>query len=320
MKRESAVPGSSLKKKRGRGNWFARILGAATVLVCAAFFGRDVIITTVSRVEFLSEREVSQSATLEGILIKKEKVVNSPVSGRLHRLAADGERLETGAEAVHVLPLEQGAGEEIIELYTPCAGIFCTHTDGLESVLDPVNLDTLEPAGFEKTGDRPVPEGGRIEKGKPAFKIIDNLSQVYFFARISKAKFPSGFADKPGWIEASWENLPFLMKPVKITDRGEMWEGVFLLSGHPEKMVHLRKVSFSAITGKLSGFVVPGKALVYRDGEPGIFLVYKMKAQWVPVRIEGELAGKAAISGPDLSENARYVSNPVLIRDKWPVK
>lgn len=320
MNKESAVPVSSSKRVRRRGNWFTRTLILAAALICIVFIAREFIVAAVSRVELLSRREAGQTTFLEGILIKEEKVIRAPANGKLHYTASDGERLEVGAGAAQVFASDQESGGETFKLFTPYAGIFCTHIDSLESILTPGNLDVLDLPKLEKIGSRPIPEGGRVEKGQPVFKIIDNLSPLYIYAQIPKTACPQDLAERPMWMQAAWENLNFLMKPLKLRDRGDRWDGLFLLSGYPEAIVHMRRVRINVTTNKLSGLLVPRGAVVYRDGEPGIFIVDKKKALWAPVRIEGELAGEVAVSGPHLSENTRYVSNPVLVRDKWPVE
>lgn len=320
MRREVAVPKPSKKRGRRTGSGFLKVLIGAAALTFTIFFAWESLAAVVSRVQFLSEQEVGQTAPLKGMLIKEEKTIRSPVNGKLHFTATDGKRLEVGAGAAQVIAVEQESGGATSNVFTPIAGIFCTHLDGLENILSPGNLDVLDLPELEKIGDKPVPEGGRVEKGQPIFKIIDNLSPINIYAEIPKSGFPADIADKPGWLPATWENLPLTIKPRKLTDKGDRWEGFFLLSGYPENLVHYRKVLLSVTTNRLKGLLVPRKAIVYRDGEPGIYLAVKKKAQWVPVKIEGELAGKVAVSGRGLGEDTRYVSNPVLAREGWPVE
>lgn len=322
MKKEAAVPDSLTVRgrRRRRGSWLLKVLVLAAVLAVAVFFTWEYLAAAVSKVELLARQEVSISAPLEGLLIKEEKVISSPASGKLRYIAQDGKRLEVGAGAVQVIAAEQDSGETVYNVFTPVAGIFCTHLDGLESVLSPGNLDVLDLPKLEKIGEKPVPAGGRVEKGQPAFKIVDNLSPIYLYAELPKDGFPPELVDKQRWLAAAWENLSLMIKPRKLVDKGDRWEGLFLLKDYPENIVHCRKINLNVTTNKLSGLLVPGRAIVYRDGEPGIYLAVKKRAQWVPVQIEGELGGKVAISGRGLVEGTRYVSNPVLAREGWPVE
>lgn len=320
MSKETAAPTALTRRRRRPGNWFLKALVVTTAFACAVFFTWEYLAAAVSRVQFLSWQEVSQTTPLEGIVIKEEKVIRSPASGKIHFTAADGKRLETGAEAAQVTASEEESGGETFHVFTPSAGIFCSHLDGLENILSPGNLDVLDFPKIEKIGDKPVPEGGKVEKGQPIFKIVDNLSTMYIHTRIPKSGFPADLADRPGWRQATWENLPLAIRPNKLRDQGDSWEGFFTLPNYPENLIHYRKINLKVTTSRLAGFLVPRRAIVTRDGEPGIYLAVKKKARWVPVKIEGELAGKVAVSGRGLDENTSYVSNPILAREGWPVE
>jgi hypothetical protein len=121
-------------------------------------------------------------------------------------------------------------------------------------------------------------------------------------------------------LQASWEDFNLGIKPSVLIDAGENIEGYYLLSEYPEQIIHHRRVSLIVTTRVLKGLLVPDNAIVYHDDKPGIYLAVKKKALWKPVEIEGELSGKVAVSGDGLSEGARFVSNPALIREGWTVE
>lgn len=320
MEKGINAPGATPGRRRAGGGWLLKCLTGAAIIFIAGLFSWKYLVCLVSQIQFMDHREVVRTAPLEGLLFKEEKVIKSTAAGRLHFVSADGRRLEVGALAARVTVAEQDAGPNRVNIYTPWAGIFCSHLDGLENVLSPDNLDVLELPRIERIVDKPLAEGGRVEKGQPVFKIVDNLSPVFIHASISKDDFPAGLMDRPGWLQAAWEEQPLRLKPVKLLDKEGGWEGFFLIQGYPEQLVHHRKVRFSVTAEKLSGILVPARAVVYRQDQPGLYLVVKKKAQWAPVKIDGELNGLVAVSGRGISEGARYVSNPALARDGRPVE
>jgi len=290
-----------------------------TALICCAFFlARQFITAAISDVQSLTSAEVGETVFLDGILLKDEKVTRAPANGLLRFTHPEGRRLEVGAKVADIeISPEQGTGGPAVAVYTDSAGILCNHLDGLESTLTPANRDVLDLPGLEKIGDKQVAAGTRVEKGQPIFKIIDNLSPVIIYGAIPKPALPAGYADKPVWLQAAWNNLALRIKPSSPVDKGDRWEGYFLVSGYPEMIVHSRKVRLVVTTKQLKGLLVPSGAVVYRAQQPGVYLVVKKKAQWKPIDIEGELAGRVAVSGEGFDEGARYVSNPVLIREGW---
>jgi putative membrane fusion protein len=315
MRKEIAVPDLTRRRKRRTPNSYLPVIILVALLACVFLFVWGRLTVAVSRVQFLALQEVSQTAQMEGILLKEEQVMRAPAKGKIHFAAVDGKRLEMGALAAQVVAVEQGSSGASFNLITPSAGMFCTHLDGLESILSPANLDVLDFSRLDKIAHKQVTEGERVEKGQPVLKLIDNLSTVYLYVEAPKPGFPVELLEKPAWFKAKWDNLPLMIKLFKLVDKGDRWEGLFNLSGYPDQLVHNRKVRLSITTSRLEGFLVPDQAVVYRDGKPGIYLAVKKRAQWVPVNVEGELEGKVAISGRGLGEDTRYVCNPVLARE-----
>lgn len=302
-------------QRRRRSNTFRRILSLLVLLLVLAFFFKGRLVTVVSDVQFLTSQKVSRTVALEGILLKSENVLRAPVGGKLHLAAADGDRLKTGAIAAEILAVQQEVGGETYDIPTPVAGICCTHLDGLEQVLSPDNIDVLVFPTLEKIGDKATTEGVRVEKGQPVLKIIDNLSPVYVYIDTPKDNIPDLTINKPTWWKATWEDLALSVKPHKVLDEGDRWKGYFILSAYPDQLLHQRKVRLHITTRTLEGFLVPQRAIVNKDGKDGIFLSVKKKACWTPVTIEGELEGMLAVSGPELTGDSRYVSNPLLARE-----
>jgi len=315
MSMDNVTPTSPRRRRPGK-SFYTGIIVAAVLLV-VVFFGRQYVTAAVSNVQFLTIQEVGQATALEGLLIKEEKITRSPVNGKLHLVAQDGRRVGVGAKVVEIIVAGQDSIAEKVDIFTTSAGIFCNHIDGLENILLSDNIDVLDLQDLEKINGKQVCEGERAEKGQPIFKIIDNLSPIYFYGEFPKTAFDS--VEKE-WLHATWENQPLLIMPVELAEKGDSWVGYFQVSGYPEKIVHQRKARLSVTSKLLRGFLVPKNAVVNRGEEPGIYLVVKNKAQWTPVKIEGELAGKVAVSGQGIVENNRYVSNPILAKEGWPVE
>lgn len=309
--REMSGPG----QRRRRSNILRRSLCLLFLLLLLAFVLKGRVVAGVSNVQFLTRQEVSRVIVLEGILLKNENVLRAPVGGKLLLAASDGDRLKTGAVAAQVVAVQQEVGGETYDITTPVAGICCTHLDGYEQVLSPDNIDALVFPTLEKIGGEATSEGVRVEKGQPVLKIIDNLSPVYIHIDTLKTDFPDLPADKPTWWQAAWEDFALSVKPHKVLDKGDRWEGYFMLSSYPDQLLHQRKIQFNITTRTLEGFLVPARAIVNREGQNGIFLSVKKKACWTPVTIEGELEGMLAVSGPELTGDSRYVHNPLLARE-----
>jgi putative membrane fusion protein len=316
--KDNNAPGPRKQKYHRKAVWRGMLVIILVSLLTLAYllWGRVVIV--VSNVSFLTRQEVAETIRLEGILLKNEHVLQTPVSGKLQQVAADGNRLENGARVSRVIAVQDNTGGESYDIVTPVAGICCMHLDGLEQVLSPASIDSLAVPHMAGTGGKRTYDGMRVEKGQAVAKIIDNLSPVYIYAEAPKENFSAAALEKGTWWKANWEGQTFSMKSYKVADRGESLAGYFLLSAYPEQILHERKVVINVTTRSLNGYLVPKKAIVEKDGQTGIFLSIKKKAYWTPVDVVGELEGKLAIEGPELTESCRFVQNPLLAKeDHW---
>ncbi len=61
---------------------------------------------------------------------------------------------------------------------------------------------------------------------------------------------------------------------------------------------------------RVSGYIVPVSSLVEKEGRTGLYIAKKYQQKWVPVKIEGIVDGKAAVTGEDLTAGGRYIANP----------
>lgn len=314
--KDNNAPGPLKQKYHRKAVWRGRLVIILVSLLVLAYLVWGRVVIAVSNVGFLTSQQVDKTIQLEGILLKNEHILHAPVSGKLQLVTADGNRLENGARVSWVIAVQNNTGGESYQIVTPVAGICCMHLDGMEQVLSPANIDILAVPHLDGTVKKSTFDGMRVEKGQAVAKIIDNLSPIYLYAEAPKENFSEVVLEEGTWWKADWEGQTFSIKSYKVADKGESLAGYFLLSAYPEQILHERKVVINVTTRSLRGYIVPKKAIIERDGQTGIFLSIKKKAYWTPVDIVGELEGKLAIEGPELTENCRYVQNPLLVKEK----
>ncbi|MHB1043671.1 MAG: HlyD family efflux transporter periplasmic adaptor subunit [Eubacteriales bacterium] len=312
MNTEEKVTSTGIRGRRKK-NFFIPLLVVITTMLLLNFAWRAVAVK-LAGVDVLSRQEASQSVSLEGVLIKEEFPARAPATGQVKFISQEGRRVEVGAPVAQVTVASSDAGGLIQVLAAPSAGVFCTHIDGLEGLLRPDNLGVLDLPGAEKSGDKKayVQTGARVEKGQTVFKIIDNLTPVVFHC--VNARLPAELAVEGREFEGKWENSPLQVKIDRILEKEGRRDIFFLITSCPDALLHNRQVKISLVTGKLGGLIVPRTALVEREGATGLYLAVKKRARWVPVRVEGEVAGKAVVSG-NIEEGSRYVSNPRFVRE-----
>lgn len=267
------------------------------------------------KIDWLHPGTVYQTVSTSGWLIKDEQVLIAPGRGELMLLVDDGQRVRAGAEVGEIIL--DDTNEAKISIRTSRPGIFCTHLDGLETVLRPGLLNTLEMDAVEKLGVKPASPGtgSRVEKGQPVGKVVDNLPPLRYWGRIPRDQMAAEKLTPGRTLFVYWQGRKIPGRVEKLEDVNGYHYFVMLLSSYPGDLVHQREVKMDLLKEELAGFLVPAKAVVERGTQPGIYVVLKQRARWVPVQVLGRMSDQMAISGINLSARTRFVTNPFGVRE-----
>lgn len=302
---------SSFRSGRGTLVLLLAVLMGLTFFYLFSFV-RHYLLVKLVRVDLLELREVHETVGARGLLVKDEVLVKAPASGRLQLLVTEGERVRRGAPLARIYDL--GAEGEVrggVIAWSPRAGLVCLRLDGLEGALSPQTVDVLQLERIEAKELEMIKSGAVVEKGSPFCKIIDNLQSLMIYLQLDGASV----VPEEGCISLIWNGE---MLEGWVLEKRKMEKGVALLLSldeYPEELLSLRNVDVEVITEKLSGLLVPKRAVVYRGDKPGLYVVAGGRARWVPVTVKGSLSGWLSVSGGGLEPEVRYLSNPFLVRE-----
>lgn len=272
---------------------------------CGAVWAKDKILLQLLDVQFLTWEDNIKTTPVEAVVIRREETVKAPASGQLRLLARHGQRLRAGA------PLAEIQGTSSHQVWSPGAGVFCTDLDGLENLLVPDLVDALDMEAVDKVSAPGQVARSEVSSGELIGKLVDNLQPVLVYFQW----------DDPGAEPAQiWERgsaLYFLCEGQQlkgiITEVRSREGGLGLLAEveqYPECFVYERRQNLEMVTRRVSGWLVPEQALVFKDGQPGLYVVVKNRIQWQPVTARDRLDGKLAVSGENLGQGVRYIQNP----------
>jgi len=298
----------------------SRFIPAVAVLACllalagwgvwsALAWAKSAVLHHLLDVRFLAHDEITQTVPVQGLLIKQEELIKAPVPGKLHLLVRDGERLRVGA------PLAEIQGITCKTLYSPRAGVFCTHLDGLENLLVPGALDVLDMGAVEKIKTRlPQPKtGAEVQSGQFIGKVVDNLQPLLLYVEMENAPEPAPPVGAA--VRLLLEGRELVGRVKEVREFGGRRALLVETGDYPADLVHRRRVSMQLVTRRLAGWLVPEGAIVFQEGQPGIYVVVKQVVRWIPVAVTDRLEGKVSIEGGHLSSTVRYISNPRWVRD-----
>lgn len=290
------------------------------LFVCGVF------ILNILYFSFWHQAGPSQTATLapgdlklmylaEGVLVRDEAVITSPANGQLNILVQEGERVRAGDSIAEVKTLEgdTGASVRTALIRAPRTGVVIYRTDGLEGVLNPGQVDILEIAGIKLKADenagRDHGKGGKCDKGQPVMKIVDNLSPVVICLEVPEG-FPADRIKKGGIISMIWESSQFTGRIAEVRDYRGRPQVVVQALNYPGGFLHRRKMVLGLEGGTAAGCIVSTRSLVEKEGQVGLYIMSKRQVKWVPVKIEGVVDDRAAVSGPGVTPGTHYVVNP----------
>lgn len=273
-------------------------------------WAKSAVLLRMLDIRFMARDEITETAPASGLLIRTEEPFKASAPGELELKVRDGERLRVGT------PLAEIKGVEQSTVYSPKSGIFCTHVDGLENLLVPEMIGELDLLAVENIKPVAPPADNTVDSGQYFGKVIDNLQPVFVHIQWENQGPEASRAFRTGetaHLIYKGQELAGQIKDVRST--GSNVYLVVELRDYPDEFVHLRNVNLELVIRKLSGWLVPREAVVFKDGEPGVYVVLRQRLNWVPVSVKDRLDDTVSITGSNLSDALRYISNPDRARE-----
>lgn len=306
---EEILPRQERLKRREKAKKVRKIIFSVFV----SFVGVFVIIWTVGTLERLlnwnsielvpvKQGVLEDCLKKESVIIRKESVLSVPKTRSIKYLVEEGERVHAGALLLKIQSAEinRTSKNSTYHLYAPSAGTVSKKTDGLENVLTPVSIRSLN---LESVYDK-VTKGalaGKKGSGEPAIKIVDNLSPAYLCFPAAGLNLKdggtllfriSGSQELCAGRVTSADNNMLVAKVVPV----------------PKEMIVDRLCTIEVITKRADGLVVPASSLVKKKNASGLYAVSAGKMRWVEVKVLGIFNGKAVVNG--VNPGQEIVANP----------
>lgn len=256
--------------------------------------------------------EVEKDIVAKDLLIEKALVVRdeivlfAPQSGTIKRLVPEGQRVAEG-EVIAQIQSAYGGSQPVKAVR---AGVVSYHTDGMESLLTPETVETLNLSDLKITfhGLKEVPEGSMVEKGEPIAKIVDNLQPYQLWLEFDVDNLAS-FPPAGKSIKIQLDEIQCLGKVIKVTARGVVAEA--LLELYREEFLLARELKLNLILESKKGLKIPNEALVVIDDSPGVYKKTATGSRWVPVTIEFQNEEYSIVTG--LARGDQVITNPRLL-------
>lgn len=290
------------------------------VLLLLGMQGWRLYLSRLVEVQHLKKDTSSQEIYATAILAKQETLVLAPVEGDVEMLLRDGERLKSGIALAKIAGINGRA-----TVYSPCAGMVCTHVDELEGILKPENINTLDIQAIKKMNIPHQTQSSKlkIEKGMPFCKIVDNLNPILMFLwrddKNVNMDLENMDLDERHGLDILWQGERMYGR---VLERQKSLEAGFWveISSYPERLLHLRQLDVQVIIKEMYGYSIPCNALVFNEGQAGIYIIKNGFVRWTPVHIAGRVEDQVVLNEDGLDANIRFVSNPSRVQEGSRVK
>ncbi|ABZ84645.1 hypothetical protein HM1_2088 [Heliomicrobium modesticaldum Ice1] len=266
--------------------------------------------------------QLAETRELPGWVIRDERIVHASMAGHVQRLVKDGDRVRVGAPVVRLKGLSP-VGEEMgsyQDLPSPRAGLIVYRLDGLEEVLNPRVLDELSTEQLNTLAERPqeIPPDGLAQAGQGLFKVIDNVEKAYFLTHydvkdLGEPLVPSRRLTLA--LNAAGPN--FYGKVLQVRGTDDVW-AVIQLVNPPAEVFKRRQLPLQIVDKIHKGILLSKDTLIERNGEKGVWLAVKNRAEWRPIQVKATIGDQVIIDG--VAEGELVVQNPALLREGQEIK
>jgi len=238
-----------------------------------------------------SHTQVQYSVPVQCIVIRDEKVIKAPANGEYIPVSPNGTRVRVGQTFARF-----NGPNGIIELTADRAGLILHGTDGLEGLL-PINLllkDNIADLGRQFLRVKSPGVSSQAEKGQPVAVIIGNagyqvITNLDFHNEGRKRTIAAEMSD------GSVRNLTISPRDVLALESRYwvLWDAPAL----PDELGLQRAFAAQMITGTQQLVLVPKGALYTKDGERGVFVLYRNKPVFNQVDVLYTQEGWVGVSG-----------------------
>ncbi|MCL2336306.1 MAG: hypothetical protein FWC60_02675, partial [Firmicutes bacterium] len=147
-------------------------------------------------------------------------------------------------------------------------------------------------------------------------KVVDNLQPVLIYIRWQNSDAKAAGTFRTGgqaYLLYQGRELPARIREA-ITTNGES-DLLLELSEYPDDFIHRRDIELQLVIRRLTGWLVPKDAVVFKDGRPGLYVILKQQVSWLPVTVTDRMGDTVSVTGDGLNDQLRYISNPDRVNE-----
>ena len=275
------------------------------ILIITAILGIQIFGAVRFETTFASQGEVIDGFWSETLLVRDERVIYAPLSGRVNLKVGEGDRLSAGRELAVI-----EAAHKNQKIFNQKAGIISFAVDGLE---EKINFNKLYDINLDKFDDyqgdyKHLISGKKIRKSEPLYRIVNNF-RLYLIAPAPKKQADRFHLNEVIFLQ---EKQSDELLQAEVVDIRHNLDNSFLfikVDLFVPRWINIRKVNLNIIKNIYRGIKLPRKAVFNQPSGQGVLKVTgynKFEFQEVVI-IDGN-DKEVIVSGVEIGEE--IITNP----------
>lgn len=216
-----------------------------------------------------AQGEVVDGFWAEALIVRDEKVIRSPLSGRVKLLVGEGDRLAAGKKLAEIKSTNNNQ-----KIFNKKAGLVSFAVDGLEAQVNLDNLNNLNLNQFEKlTGNyKHLLSGNKIIEGDPLYRIVNNF-KLFIIVKVPKNQLERFRINELIFLEQKNTDELFEARIVEIRKSLENSFFEIEVEQFVPKWINRRKIKLNIIKNIYRGIKIPRKAVFNQPSGRGVLKV-----------------------------------------------
>ncbi|MGM0499520.1 MAG: HlyD family efflux transporter periplasmic adaptor subunit [Bacillota bacterium] len=252
-----------------------------------------------------AQGEVIDGFWSEALIVRDEKVIKSPMTGKVELLTGEGDRLASGRELAVIK-----SSDNQQKIFNKTAGIVSFAVDGLEAE---INLDNLEQITLNNFNDfkgnyKHLLSGDKIKKGEALYRVVNNF-QLYLITEVPESQSDRFNINELIFLEE--RNSDDLYEAKIIDIRHNLNKTFFHIKVEqfiPE-WINRRRIELNIIKNIYRGIKIPRKAVFSQLSGQGVLKVSGYnKYDFQEIKILNGNQDYAIVSGLEIGEE--IITNP----------
>lgn len=235
-----------------------------TLIIAIQIFGAARFETILA-----AQAEVVDGFWAEALIVRDEKVITSPISGRVKLMVGEGDRLATGKKLAEIKSANNNQ-----KIFNQKAGLVSFAVDGLETKVNLDNLNKLNLQQFEKLNGhyKQLLSGDKIAEGDPLYRIVNNF-KLFIIVKVPKTQLERFRINELIFLEQKNSEELFEARIVDIRQSLEHSFFQIEIEQFVPEWINRRKIKLNIIKNIYRGIKIPKKAVFNQPSGRGVLKV-----------------------------------------------